>query len=278
MEYRKEKDFQAKATYDTFDEVYTNYDVSVNDTYSADNGYPFDYPIRWLRDASMNKRIGIRRLVCTPSSHIINLNLSSPLDSSSSPVLISHRIAVTQADSLVKVLYGMRLGFSKALDDEPLAYSLWYSYNSNTNHLELSFSDMDGFAYNFCFKDPDATSDEDGNAITPNIDELLMLLNQPLTNENRLKLTNMSINKVFDEVWSRDAIFFHSSFSTSKRKYIGINGDFFTNPTVLYPPPTNESTFSIRFTSNGSKNILIRHCVFMIQLTFIVNFMKTKIL
>lgn len=227
MEYRKEKDFQAKATYDTFDEVYTNYDVSVNDTYSADNGYPFDNSIRWLRDASLNKRIGIRRLVCTPSSHIINLQLSSPLDSSSSPVLINHHIEVTQADSLVKVLYGMRLGFSKALDDEPLAYSLWYSYNSNTNHLELSFGDADGFAYNFCFKDPDATSDEHGNEITPNVDELLMLLNKPLTTENRLKLTNMSINKVFDEVWSRDAIFFHASFSTSKRKYIGINGDFF---------------------------------------------------
>ena len=47
-------------------------------------------------------------------------------------------------------------------------------------------------------------------------------------------------------------------------------------PKVLYPLPTNESTFYIRTTTDGSINILIHLCVFMVQLTFIVNFISSS--
>ena len=278
MEYRKEKDFQQKASFDTFDEIYTNIDISVNENYDASQGYPFDYPIRWLRDASMNKRIAIRRLICTPTSHIITLRLFSLLDSSSSPILISERIEITQADNLVKVLSGMRLKFSKEDEEAEKLYSLWYDYDTSTNGLCMSFIDNNDFAYRYYFEDPDECTNDNGEKCYPNIDELLKFLNQPLTKENRLKLTTNTMFKEFDNVWNRDSVFFHASFSTSKRKYIGINGDFYMTPTLLYPPPSNESTFYIRFTSDGTKNILIRHCAFMVQLCYIVNFMKTKIL
>lgn len=64
-----EKQFNSKSTYDAFDEIYTNFDLSAEDKYTAKDGYPFDYPIRWLNDPSMNKRIAIRRLEVTPSTH-----------------------------------------------------------------------------------------------------------------------------------------------------------------------------------------------------------------
>ena len=38
-----EKQLTTRATTDTFDEIYTNYDVSVSDEYLAQTGYPFDY-------------------------------------------------------------------------------------------------------------------------------------------------------------------------------------------------------------------------------------------
>lgn len=274
MEYKREKDFQQKATYDTFDEIFTSFDLSVNEKYDAGQGYPFDYPIRWLRDASMNKRIAIRRLTCKPSFHIITLKLVADDFS------LTDTIEITSADNLVKVLSGMRMKFSIEGDeiDDPPDYSLYYNYNSDTNHLQLTFWQSDTMAINFKFEDPDAAVNIYGERVLPNIDELLKFLNQDLTDENRDILTNPSVTKEFDEVWNRDEIFFHASFSSSNRKFIGISGDFFMTPTVLYPPPTNESTFYIRTTTNGSKNILIRHCVFMVQLVFIVNFMKTKIL
>ena len=46
---------ESKFTYDAFDEIYTKYDLSVKKTYDAGQGHPFDYPLRWLKDASLNK-------------------------------------------------------------------------------------------------------------------------------------------------------------------------------------------------------------------------------
>mgnify|MGYP006894209574 FL=1 len=42
MEHTSEKHFNTKSTFDTFDEIYTSYDLSVNADYSAASGYPFD--------------------------------------------------------------------------------------------------------------------------------------------------------------------------------------------------------------------------------------------
>ena len=72
-----ENKLSSTATRDAFDEIYTNYDLSVNETYLAENGYPFDYPTRWLNDPSMNKRIAIRRLDATPTSHTFKLYLKA---------------------------------------------------------------------------------------------------------------------------------------------------------------------------------------------------------
>lgn len=126
----------------------------MNEKYDAGQGYPFDYPLQWLRDASMNKRIAIRRLTFTPSSHAIRLELISTLGSTSSSksILIPNNIEITNADNLVKVLAGMSMKFS--MDIEEYNYHLWYNYDSNTNHLNLAFSD-NIFSYHFQFKDPD---------------------------------------------------------------------------------------------------------------------------
>ena len=74
MSYRSdlvisEKSLTTKSSYDTYDEIYTNFDLSVDEKYSATDGYPFDYLTKWLNDPSMNKRIAIRRLDAIPSTH-----------------------------------------------------------------------------------------------------------------------------------------------------------------------------------------------------------------
>ena len=43
-------------------------------------------------------------------------------------------------------------------------------------------------------------------------------------------------------------------------------------------PPSNETTFNVRFTTDGYKNILLRYTDFEIQLCFIVNYQKNNVL
>ena len=143
---------------------------------------------------------------------------------------------------------------------------LRYEYNVNENKLDLTFVNVHDVKCNFTISGENSE-----------IEDFLKFLNQPIDNDSKVKLVAEN-QKTFYEVWSRDRLYFHASFSTSRRKFIGKQGDFYQNLSLLYPSPTNESTFYIRFSSNGVKNILIRHCEFDIQLCFIVNYKKSAIL
>ena len=266
-----EKQLTTRATTDTFDEIYTNYDVSVSDEYLAQTGYPFDYPTRWLNDPSQNKRIAIRRLEVTPTIHSFTLKIIAETDEYYEKMTT---IDVTHEDTLIKVLNFICASFTYTDEENTATGGLAYEYNAKTNDLMLYFVDLDGGYANF--KIEGGKADEHG--LSNELNDFLKFLNQPLNDKSRHSLTTMNDEKLFTEVWSRDRIHFHASFSTSRRKFIGKRGDFYQSLTLLYPPPTNESTFYIRFTSNGNKNILIRYCDFDIQFCYIVNYKKTAIL
>ncbi len=267
-----EKQLSKQATTDTFDEIYTNHDISVTDEYLAQTGYPFDYPTRWLNAPSQNQRIAIRRLDVTPSSHsfTLTINVTDAEDMNENGEDISllkytDTIDVSYQDNLIKVLNHICNLFSYDTSDKKCG--LKYEYDVNDNKLVLYFENSNEDLCNFQIT---GTNDE--------LNDFLRFLNQPTDEQHRNMLKNGSSMKTFNEVWSRDRLYFHASFSTSRRKFIGKQGDFYSTLTLLYPSPTNESTFYIRFSSNGVKNILIRHCEFDIQLCFIVNYKKSAIL
>ena len=264
-----EKQFNSKATSDAFDEIYSNHDISVNDDYNAGQGYPFDYPTRWLNDPSMNKRIAIRRLNVVPSSHSFSLRITAQDQTTWTH---DENIEVTKYDTLLKVMGHMKNMYCQTTDANDFRKSQFmFQYDTANNKLTMNFFSVRSNA-NCKFKITAAPEKD-----TEELNDFLRFLNQEPNDANRAILTTPSTEKVFYEVWDRDALQFHASFSTSKRKFIGLRNDFYMIPSVLYPAPTNESTFFIRFTSNGTKNILLRYCDFCIQLCFIVNFKKATV-
>ena len=269
---QSEKQFNTKATTESFDEIYTNYDVSVEEDYLASTGYPFDYPTKWLNDPSMNKRIAIRRLDVLPSSHSFTLTVEcadvNDVDEEGNPLgryVNTDTIDVSYQDNLIEVLNHICNTFSYEARGKKCG--LKYEYDVKTNELIFSFENSKEELCNFIIAGADTE-----------LIDFNKFLNQPITTQSRDALTTNNNMKTFQEVWSRDRLYFHASFSTSRRKFIGKQGDFYQNLTLLYPSPTNESTFYIRFSSNGVQTILIRHCEFDIQLCFIVNYKKSAIL
>ena len=273
-----EKQFNKTATTDAFDEIYTNFDVStISNEYLADSGYPFDFPTRWLNDPSMNKRIAIRRLDVIPSSHSFALSLSSDDDLVGlyGPFIKTANINITEYDNLIKALSYICESLSE-YDNEKGAYirRLMYEYNEKENKLKLyMLGTFDNTRTPLKFN----IADNQGMNYS-DIVEFLEFLNQPINNEMINYLKEPTVEKVFDNVWSRDRLYIHASFSTSRRKYIGKRGDFYQNMNLLYPLPSNESIFHVFFTSDGKKTILIRYCNFDIQLCFIVNYKKSVVL
>ena len=107
---------------------------------------------------------------------------------------------------------------------------------------------------------------------TSQLISLLQFLNQDVTPGNIRNLTTPTFSKSFKEVWDREILQVHASFSDNNRSFIGLNGDFYEKPSVLYEPPTNASNFSVYFTTDGHHRILLRHCKFFIGLCFIRNY------
>lgn len=290
---QSEKQLNTKATMDAFDEIYTNFDFSTDgNTYDAQQGYPFDYPTRWLNDPSMNKRIAIRRLDVTPSTHSFRIRIRAEVketyhetytDALDQTQTLERNmewyentvdVTVTEHDNLNKVLDFITRSFEYELGDEKKKGGLDYDYDNRTNQLVFKFYNSKLEKVNFHIL-----------SLTNEPDDLLELydflkfLNQSDEDDDAYDMcTTISTVKTFNEVWNRDRLHFHASFSTSRRKFIGKRGDFYQTLTLLYPPPTNESSFYIRFTSNGMKNILLRHCEFDVQLCYIVNYKKSSVL
>ena len=157
--------------------------------------------------------------------------------------------------------------------DTSIKGGLTFGYNNSTNELTLMFADSAGHPVEFAITDGESAAGSEKN-----IESFLKFLNQEPSWDNILMLKTSSTDKTFYDVWNRDRLHFHASFSTSRRKFIGKRGDFYQNLSLLYPPQSNESTFYIRMTSNGIKNILLKYCEFDVQLCFIVNYRKTKVL
>ena len=62
-----EKQETKRSTIDTFEEIYSNIDISSEQELDPYTGVQFLYPTRWLEWPSQNKKIAFRRFDITPS-------------------------------------------------------------------------------------------------------------------------------------------------------------------------------------------------------------------
>ena len=261
-----EKKLTKNTTIDVFEEIYTNHDVTTSNPFD----YQFMYPLKWLEDYSQNKRIAVRRLRITPKPIWFKLKINSSAQLYSF-VDVEVECNATLEHNLLKVLAYI------TAETEKVAYNsitrqLRFNYNQDDNSLSIK-----AVVYKHNSKE---IKGEKNLAYTPfkiegTTDNFLKFLNQELTDENRDLLTTESLEKKFYNVWNREEIFFHASFSTSHRKIIGANGDFYSDLNHLYPAPTNDSTFGIWFSSDGKTPLKLLHYNFYVQLSFISNYMNT---
>ena len=74
------------------------------------------------------------------------------------------------------------------------------------------------------------------------------------------------------DVWDRKHAHFHSTFSDSKRGYLGKNKDDLSHVNKLFKYSHGNTSFNIRFTTDGLNNFLPKFCNFVIELVFILNY------
>ena len=270
-------------------------DISLN--YNPNIGFTFDYPQRWLNEENEFKAIGIRRLKVIPTSHVFVLSISIKYridDTTKTYETKSIRLPLTITsentteeiihyiiNTLNEDLQSVECYWYDGTDDiksesklgELAAFTYTFDYRTGNLSLKLVESVVDEFE-DLTFKiEGDTFEDQTVN----NLNYFLKFLNQERTDENRNILTEYSETKTFFKVWDRASLQFHASFSNNKRNFIGLNNDFYDNPSVFYDPPTNTSDFWIKFTTDGRHQILPRYCRFYIGISFVRNYKNSLV-
>lgn len=282
--YRTEKQFNSRASEYTIEEVYTNNDVEPNDLKIPDVGFAFKYPQRWLNDPSQNKVIGIRRLNIKPTHHIINYRISIKIPGEDDPFNYNGRVEVLPDNNLLEILnemFNKFMSYSKNVYTDITKHNFMpiYVYRNNTLLISIfdlakSESNSQNSQVEFAFYD---TYNITSLGAVDNIDKypLLTFLNQPI--DPTIDYSKIyKKDHVYNNVWDRDYIQFHASFSDSNKSFIGLRDDFYNKPSVIYKAPNDGSTFHVRFTTNGKTPILPLYCRFIVQLCFIVNYKKVN--
>ena len=273
----------------------------IADEYTSSTGFTFDYPMRWLNDASDFKAIGIRRLNVIPSSHVftITVGLEWKIDVSTNDVPdikegyfrrdftesiipennleeIMHNIINSLNNSLATTELFEGANQKYPVNEYPAAnfISFYYDFDYRTGNLKIGLNKEEHVTE---AKFAIGGGTFAGTQVSRSMVSLLRFLNQPINLDSLNMLQNASEEKSFTNVWDRKTLQFHASFSDNKRGFIGLNGDFYDTPSVFYDPPTNTSRFSIKFTTDGIHEFLPRYCRFYIGLCYVRNYKNSLV-
>lgn len=277
--YTNEKQFTSTASEYAIEEVYTNLDVEPNDLCIPSEGYTFKYPQRWLDDPSQNKMIGVRRLSITPPRISFRFYFSFYSVSGNTETEIGKqylREDVTNQNSLLEILVDMREKIYARTDSASTKALLVWEFNGSTLELKCRRISSNG------------EDDETDKYVKFNLrgvtaqdcEAFLQFLNQDTNNNEGVDEMFEAREKfVYNNVWDRDYIEFHASFSESRKSFLGLNNEFYYKPSLLFKCPNDGPVFHVGFyTNDGRTPILPRYCRFIIQLCFLINCKKSLIM
>lgn len=270
--YTNEKQFTSTASEYAIEEVYTNLDVEPNDLCIPSEGYTFKYPQRWLDDPSQNKMIGVRRLSITPPRISFRFYFSFYSDTDTEIGIQYLREDVTNQNTLLEILVDMREKIYLRTDSQKTKALLLWDFDGSTLTLQcrrISSSGEDDETDKYVKFNLRGVTAEDTEAF-------LQFLNQD-TCDNSVIDEMYSSKKTFEyrNVWDRDYIEFHASFSESRKSFLGLNNEFYYKPSLLFKCPNDGPVFHVGFyTNDGRTPILPRYCRFIIQLCFLINCKK----
>ena len=268
MEYKRESQFTNNASKRVFEEVYIDEDMP-NERANASNGsYMLRVPELFASDLSQEKAISPRRIMCEPKSHTFLLAVSY-YNWSGVKIGTTATVAFnfTSANSLEDSLNYIRTQLAYKDDDTQCVLNYTYdkimgnlniwAFNESGNRVKIRFETLTYDDYNSFWQLLNQTGNPFGSA------------------QNNHALYDTSVLSVVEEyqlsnVWSREPLYVHATFSSSKRHYLCRTGDFWFKPSKYYYDNITNNEFYVYFTTDGSHFIIPYDAIKVIELCFIL--------
>ena len=282
----KERQLTTRASRRPIEYNYTNADIHHDDA-EPHSGYQFEYPIHWTGDQSTNKVIGIRRISYKPTS--IDLAVTFKVQVEEGDITLPVVLVFTDQNTFEECINKLIVELNEQLASQGYDVRCIGQYNKDLGTFSMRF---DNAVYYHTFQiifnygndlnyDGSEEAYSDPTAIHYK-SEFLKLFNQRITKANIDKVwqyrdkINLS-TLTFNNVWNRDSFYCHATFSDSPKQIIGINHDFWMQPSVLYDYSDNSNDFNIYFTTDTVHRILPRNGVMLIQISYIFNYVNSML-
>ncbi|EAY09830.1 hypothetical protein TVAG_259110 [Trichomonas vaginalis G3] len=275
-----EKENSRVATTKPLDELFTNVGQKFETEAVKHEGYRFDYPLRWLRDPSVTKAIGFRRIKFVS------------VEDKSFPFIVRFHIdyisegkrKMWEEIELIQVDLSSSLQTAlKNIEDKINScyakYADEYANTESTLYVRIVY-DKQNSQVSFQIYEDNPKKDE--QIYTEFTAMSWYYLQRMLNQKVELPLANIYSRYARDEpylfkdVFDQDAIIVHASFSGAQNSFLCLANDFYEKPTKLYEPPSGSiSDFQVWFTTDGRKRIIPLYHAFYLELSFIYNYYRT---
>ena len=287
MNYKKESQFTNNASKRVFEEVYTNEDMTEEKIY--DKSYLLNVPQMFANNPSQEKAISVRRVICEPNNYHFNMRVCF-IDSRGEPIYsTAERYTFTTHNDTDTILYSIcqNMRSEKVVDipyeDEEDGeivtktetvteiYRLGYQYNKSTGELKFYAYEENGQIRPIPFKFEFDTY-KDCLAFWSLLNQVGNPFNIDVKPED---FEADDMNYVYDvltlnNVWSREPLYVHASFSNSTKHYLCRTGDFWFKPSKYYYDNINQNNFNVFFTTDGTHRIIPYSAVKIVELCFIL--------
>ena len=267
-EYKSEKQFtKSQIKKLVYEEVYFNNDMTINN-YNPYTGYQLQYPQFFSTNPSQDKSIAPRRIQITPSSHQFRLCISfRDAAAQEHSTNIFFLVDVLQGNTTQEILNFIRE--NSVCQDGGATYALRSVYDKMTGDLEFQ-------AYNITNMQP-----VEFKFMCPSYDdymrfwEFLNQIGDPFSNlQIDQNYTANSLIYTFqyqlNNVWNREILYVHSSFSNSQYHYLCLSSEFWEKPSKLFYGNVNDNAFYIYFTTDGVHKIIPYYANKLIELSFVL--------
>ena len=286
MDRLKERQLTTRATRRPVEYNYTNADYSASS--EPHRGYQFEYPVNWTGDQSTQKVIGIRRISYKPTS--IDLAVTFKVDDQDlDEVVLTLVLVFTDQNTFEECINRIVVELNEQLIAAGTETRCIGQYNKDLGTFSLRFDNGNSnrsFRIEFNYGLDSVYDGSDAHYNDPEYihykAEFLKLFNQAITKENVDAIWDLrqavEVNSLtFNNVWNRDTFYCHASFSDSPKQIIGINHDFWMQPSVFYDYSDNSNDFNVYFTTDTVHRILPRNGVMLIQLSYIFNYQTSML-
>lgn len=266
--YKTEAQFtNRQSTKLVYEEVYFNKDMTISN-YNYNSGYELRYPQFFTANPSQDKSIAPRRVEVIPSAHQFRLCISfrdeEGQEHSTNQFFL---IDALQGNTTQEILNLIRE--NSICTNNGITYGLRSIYDKTTGQLHFEGVDITNLkAVEFRFMCP---SKDDYN-------HFWMFLNQigePFTNiainnyykqDSLIYLYSYELNNV----WNRESLYVHTSFSNSQHHYMCLSTDYWEKPSKLFYGNVNDNAFFIYFTTDGVNKIIPYYANKLVELSFVL--------